>query len=241
MDTILLIPMVIILVALFFYLGWMFNSKVGKRSIASAEERSKQIIADAQKEANNLKREKLLEVKDEWYKKKVEFDGEVNQKKQKISNIEKQLVTREENIEKKFDAIIKKERENKQFERELTELKKNIEFRNNEVSKLELEQNTRLEKISGLTSEEAKRMLIENMISQAKTDSSVIIKQIHDRAKADAKKDAQKIVVQAIQRTAADHCVETTVSVVQIQNDDMKGESSVKREEIYDLSKLLPG
>jgi ribonucrease Y len=223
MDTILLISMVIILVALFFYLGWMFNSKLGKKSIASAEEKSKQIIADAQKEAVNLKREKLLEVKDEWYKKKVEFDNEVNVKKQKIGNIEKQLVTREENIEKKFDAIIKKERENKQFERELAELKKNLEFRNSELQKVEQEQNTRLEKISGLTSDEAKRMLIENMISQAKVDSSVRIKEIHDRAKSDAKKEAQKIIVQAIQRTAADHSVETTVSVVQIQNDDMKG------------------
>jgi ribonucrease Y len=223
MDTILLIPMVIILVALFFYLGWMFNSKLGRKSIISAEERSKQIIADAQKEANSIKREKLLEVKDEWYKKKVEFDTELNNKKQKIGNIEKQLVTREENIEKKFDAIIKKERETKLAEREILEIKKNLEFRNAELQKVESEQNTRLEKISGLTSEEAKRMLIENMISQAKADSSIIIKEIHDRAKADAKKEAQKIIVQAIQRTAADHCVETTVSVVQIQNDDMKG------------------
>ncbi len=228
MDAILTNPMVIILtsiilVALFFYLGWMFNSKVGKKSLISAEERSKQILADAEKEVVNLKREKLLEVKDEWYKKKVEFDSEINQKKQKIGNLEKQLVTREENIEKKFDSVIKKERENKQVEKELNEFKKNLEFRNNELQKLEQEQNAKLEKISGLTSEEAKRMLIENMVSQAKTDSAVLIKEIHDQTKADAKKDAQKIIVQAIQRTAADHSVETTVSVVQIQNDDMKG------------------
>lgn len=70
MDPLLLIPMAVVLVALFFYLGWLFNSRIGKKSIVSAEERAKQIIADAQKEANNLKREKLLEVKDEWYKKK---------------------------------------------------------------------------------------------------------------------------------------------------------------------------
>lgn len=222
-STMVIIIISIILVALFFYLGWLFNSKVGKKSIVSAEERAKQIIADAQKEASNLKREKLLEVKDEWYKKKVEFDTEVNQKKQKIGNIEKQLVVREENIEKKFDAVIKKERENRQFEKELNETRKNLEFRNSEIQKLEQEQNSRLEKISGLTSEEAKKMLIENMTTQAKNDSVAIIKEIHDHAKAEAKKDAQKIIVQAIQRTAADHSVETTVSVVQIQNDDMKG------------------
>lgn len=110
MDVLLLIPMVIVLVALFFYLGWLFNSRVGKKSIASAEERAKQIVSEAQKEASNIKREKLLEVKDEWYKKKVEFDGEVNQKRQKISNLEKQLNVREENIEKKFDLVIKKKK-----------------------------------------------------------------------------------------------------------------------------------
>ncbi|MEJ2615501.1 MAG: Rnase Y domain-containing protein, partial [Ignavibacteriaceae bacterium] len=71
MDILFLIPMVIVLVALFFYFGWVFNSRIGKKSIASAEERAKQVINDAQKEANNIKREKLLEVKDEWYKKKV--------------------------------------------------------------------------------------------------------------------------------------------------------------------------
>ncbi|MEO8399549.1 MAG: Rnase Y domain-containing protein, partial [Ignavibacteriaceae bacterium] len=223
MNPLLFIPMGIILSILFFYLGWMLNSKIGKNSKVIAEEKSKQIISDAQKEANNVKREKLLEVKDEWYKKKVEFDTEVNQKRQKSSTLEKQLATREENIEKKFDLVVKKEKENKNTERELLNLKKDLEIRNLEVQKLEQEQNLRLEKISGLTSEEAKKMLMENMITQAKTDSAQTIKEIHDQAKAEAKKEAQKVIVQAIQRTAADHSIETTVSVVQIQNDDMKG------------------
>ena len=91
------------------------------------------------------------------------------------------------------------------------------------IKKLEVEQNDKLEKISGLTSEEAKKMLAENMVNQAKIDASQTIKEIHDRAKTDAKKEAQKIIVQAIQRTAADYSIETTVSVVQIQNDEMKG------------------
>jgi ribonuclease Y len=223
MDTILLIPMAIIFVVVFFYLGWMFNSKVGKRSISSAEERVKQILNDAQKEANNLKREKLLEVKDGWYRKKSEFDAEVQQKRQKLLNLEKQLAAREENTEKKFEIVIKKEKETRQIEKELLELKKNFEQKNTEIKKLEEEQNLRLEKISGLTADEAKKMLIENMVNQAKQDSSVLVKEILDKAKADAKKDAQKVIVQAIQRTAADHSVETTVSVVQIQSDEMKG------------------
>jgi len=223
MDPLLLIPMVIFLVVVFFYLGWLINSKIGKKSIVSAEERAKQVLADAQKEANNIKREKLLEVKDEWYKKKIEFDTEVNQKRQKIGNIEKQLTVREENIEKKFDLVIKKERENKQFEKELQDLKKNVELRTVEVQKLETEQNLKLEKISGLTAEDAKKMLMENMVNIARQEVAHVVKDIHDQAKSDAKKDAQKIIVQAIQRTTADHSIETTVSVVQIQNDEMKG------------------
>ncbi|HUX93590.1 MAG TPA: ribonuclease Y [Ignavibacteriaceae bacterium] len=222
-DILFLIPMAVVLVVLFFYLGWMFNSRIGKKSIVAADEKSKQIISEAQKEANNIKREKLLEVKDEWYKKKVEFDIEVNQKRQKHGNLEKQLSIREENIEKKFDLVIRKEKENKQNEKELSDLKKNIETRLAEVEKLESEQNLRLEKISGLSSEEAKNMLIENMTNQAKSDVVYVVKKIHDQAKSDAKKEAQKIIVQAIQRTAADHAIETTVSVVQIQNDELKG------------------
>lgn len=223
MELIIVIPMVVVLMVLFFYLGWWFNSRVGKKSIVSAEERSKLIIQDAQKEANNLKREKLLEVKDEWYKKKVEFDAEVNQKRQKLANLEKQIQAREENSEKKFDLVLKKEKENRRLEKELAELKAHLDNRVVEIQKLESEQNERLEKISGLSSEDAKKMLMENMVQQARQDAIQTIKEIQDRAKLEAKKEAQKIIVQAIQRTAADHSIETTVSVVQIQNDEMKG------------------
>ncbi len=223
MDLIIIIPMVVVLIVLFFYLGWMFNSKVGKKSIVAAEEKAESIIQDAKKEAANLKREKLLEVKDEWYKKKIEFDTEVNQKKQKLSNLEKQIQQREENSEKKFDLVLQKEKDLRKLEKQLQDLKVNLDEKSIEIKNLEVQQNDKLEKISGLTSEEAKKMLAENMVNQAKIDASQTIKEIHDRAKVDAKKEAQKIIVQAIQRTAADYSIETTVSVVQIQNDEMKG------------------
>jgi ribonuclease Y len=223
MELIVIIPMTVVLVVLFFYLGWWFNSRVGKKSIASAEDRAKLIIQDAQKESNNLKREKLLEVKDEWYRKKVEFDTEVNQKRQKIANLEKQIQAREENSEKKFDLILKKEKENRKLEKELQDLKAQLDQRIVEVQRLESEQNEKLERISGLSSEDAKKMLMENMVQQARQDAVQSIKEIHEKAKLEAKREAQKIIVQAIQRTAADHSIETTVSVVQIQNDEMKG------------------
>lgn len=223
MDVILIIPMLVVAIIVFFYLGWLFNSKVGKKSAALAEENAKRTIADAEKEAKNLKREKLLEVKDEWYKKKTEFDTEVQKKRQKIGNLEKQITQREENSEKKFDLVLQKERENKKLEQSLTDQKENLKKKAEEIEQLALEQNVKLERISGLTSEDAKRLLMENMVNKAKIDSIQMIKELTDKAKADAKREAQKIIVQSIQRTAADHSIETTVSVVQIQNDEMKG------------------
>ena len=223
MDVLLLIPMLVIVIIVFFYLGWMMNSRIGKKSISTAEEQAKKILEDADKEAKNVKREKLLEVKDEWYKKKTEFDKEVQQKRQKLNALEKQLSLREENSEKKFDLVLQKERENKKFEQELNEQRKLIERKLEELNHLEQEQNTKLEKISGLSSEEAKKMLMENLANDAKIEAASTIKEITDRAKADGKREAQKIIVQSIQRTAADHSIESTVSVVQIQNDEMKG------------------
>ena len=223
MELVVIIPMVVVLIVLFFYLGWMFNSRVGKKSIVAAAEKAEQLIQDAKKESNNIKREKLLEVKDEWYKKKIDFDIEINQKKQKLQNLEKQIQQREENSEKKFDLVLQKEKELRKLEKQLQDSKVSLDDKSEEIRKLEIEQNDKLEKISGLTSEEAKKMLVENMVNQAKTDAAQTIKEVHDRAKVDAKKEAQKIIVQAIQRTAADYTIETTVSVVQIQNDEMKG------------------
>lgn len=222
-NIIMVIGISVFIVALFFYFGWMLNAKLGKKSLASAEEKAKQILRDAEKEVNNLKREKLLEVKDEWYKKKSEFDKEVSNKRNKFSNLEKQFSNREVNIEKKFDLVIKKEKEIKDFEKLLNESKIETDKRLETVKRTEEEQNEKLEKISGFSKEEAKKMLIDNLIRDAKVEASQAIKDLHENAKAEAKRDAQKIIVQAIQRTAADHSIETTVSVVQIQSDDMKG------------------
>lgn len=222
-DPIYLIIAAFVLAILMFFLGWFINSKIGKNNIANAEEKAKKILEDADKEAKHLKKEKLLEVKDEWLRKKQEFDTEVNQRKQKIQNLEKQVESREENIEKKFDLVTKKEKENKEAEKKLNDLKEQLEKKHTELDRLIYEQNIRLEKTAALTSEEAKKMLMENMIEKAKTDAAQYIKEIRDQAKVEAKKESQKVIVQAIQRTAVDHSVETTVSVVQIQNDEMKG------------------
>lgn len=223
MELYILIPLIVVFSVALFFIGWILNSQVGKQSIASAEKQAKKIIEEAEREANNIKREKLLEVKDEWFKKKQAFEQEVTARKNNIQNIERQLKIREEAIDKKTEILEKKEKQVQELETKLNEKFAEYEQKIQQLNNLIEEQTHRLEKLAGLTQEEAKKMLIESMINEAKAEAAQIIKQIRDEAKAEAKKEAQKIIVQAIQRSAADHSVETTVSVIQIQNEEMKG------------------
>jgi ribonuclease Y len=203
--------------------GWLLNAKTGQNKISNAEERARKIIEDAEKESQAIKREKLLEVKDEWYKKKQEHDSEFSRKQNKLQNYEKQLGSREENIDRKVDLLNKKEKTLQQLERELGDLSKQNKDKQESLTKLLEEENLKLERISGISKEDAKKILMENMVETAKIEASHLIKDIRDQAKLDAKKEAQKVIVQAIQRTASDHSVETTVSVLNIASDEMKG------------------
>ena len=206
-----------------FFLGWVISSKFSKNKIAVAIEKAAKIIDDAEKDAKHLKKEKLLEVKDEWLKKKQDFDNEVNQKRQKQIALEKQLEQREDSLEKKYELVTQKEKSNKESDKKIAQQNEEINRKNAELDRLILENNDKLEKVAGLSSDEAKKILMENMIAKARTDAAQQLKEVRETAKLEAKKESQKIVVQAIQRTAVDHSVESTVSVVQIQNDEMKG------------------
>jgi ribonuclease Y len=223
MEIYILIPMVVIIAGLTFYAGWYLNARSGQNKITSAEARVKRIIEEAEKDANTLKREKLLEAKDEWYKRKKEFEAEVQSKRNKQQTLEKQLLSREENVDRKLDLLSKKEAQLQGLDRDLTEKRKRIEERDKELARLVEEENVRLERTSGLTREEAKKQLTDNLIETVKSESAQIIKEIRDKTKEEARREAQKIIVQAIQRTAADHTVETTVSVLSLESDEMKG------------------
>lgn len=244
-DIIVIILIFLATTVVFFYLGWYINNRFGKKSISAAEEKGREIISaaeekakqiissaeervaqllkDAEKEANNIKREKLLEVKDEWYKKKVEFDNEYNSKRQNIQNMEKSLSSREDQIDRKIELVRTKENEIKRIEQSVSDKQRSIRQKELELEELEKEQNQRLEKIANLTADEAKTMLMENMVQDARLEAQKLIRDIYEKAKSEAKKEAQKVVVQAIQRTAADYAVESTVSVLNIQSDEIKG------------------
>ncbi len=221
MDSYIIISAVLVAVA--FWGGWIFNTRITQAKVGTAEERVKKIIGDAEKDSAALKREKLLEVKDEWYKKKQEFDNDSNSKRNKLQAYEKQLINREENIDKKVDFLNRKEREVTAQKTDFDAKLLTVSTKEKELERLVNEENIRLERVSGMTRDEAKKILTDNMLNEAKTQAAQMLKEVRDEAKNNAKKEAQKLVVQAIQRTASDHSVETTVSVLNIQSDELKG------------------
>src|SRR5271169_1426397 len=223
MDPQIVFTIVLLTCGIGFSLGWFLNSRSGQNRISSAREQAKRVLTDAEKEADTLKREKLLEVKDEWYQKKKEFDADVQNKKSKLQAQEKAIEVREENIDRKVELLGKKEREQGILKRNLDEQAKGVGARTSELERLISEENIRLERASGLSHDEAKRILMDNLANEARVEAAHMLKDIRDKARDEAKREAQKLIVQAIQRTAADHSVETTVSVLNIQSDEMKG------------------
>jgi len=206
-----------------FFLGWLLNERSGHNKVLGAEGHAKKIIEEAEKEAATAKREKMLEVKDEWYKKKKEFESEAQGKRNKFQAYEKQIANREENVERKLDLLTKKETALQSAGKDLADRQKRVSEREKELERLVEEENLRLEKISGITREEAKKYLHQNLIESVKSESVQMLKDMRDTARVEAKKEAQKTIVQAIQRSAADFTLETTVSVLNVGSDEMKG------------------
>lgn len=217
------IPIVLLFCGASFFIGWYLNAKSGQNKISTAKELAKKVLVDAEKEGETLKREKLLEAKDEWYQKKKEFDSEIQSKRAKLQAQEKTLDVREENIDRKVELLGTREREQAAVKKSLDEGTRALEGRQSELERMIQEENSRLERASGLTHDEAKRVLMENLANEARAEAAHMLKEVRDKARDEAKREAQKLIVQAIQRTAADHSVETTVSVLNIQSDEMKG------------------
>lgn len=223
LELYILIPIVVALCGIIFYLGWFVNARATRVKLMSAEEQAKNIISDAEKAALNLKKEKLLEVKDEWYKKKQEFDQDYHNRRNRLKAFEKQLQEKDELLDKKIDNFTKREKELDKLEKSLNQKIQDIESKEAKLDSLIHEQNEKLEKIAALTQEEAKQILMNNLINEAKMQCASELKEIRDEMRLESKRYAKNLIVQAIQRTAADHSVETTVSVLTIENDELKG------------------
>ncbi len=193
-----------------------YRKKVAEQKIGSAEDKARAIIDEAVKSAEAKKRETLLEVKEETIKSKNDLDREIRERRAEIQRNERRIVQKEENLDKKMESIEKREAGFVAREEELSRQKA-------EIAKLSEERVQELERISGLTSEQAKEYLIKTVEEDVKLDTAKLIRELEHQAKEEAGKRARDYVVSAIQKCAADHVSETTISVVQLPNDEMKG------------------
>ena len=222
MDTnivIVLVASVIAIIAAVLITAKVTTNRLKKNAegtIGNAEEKAREIIDEALKTAENKKRESLLEVKEESIRTKNELDKEIKERRAEAQRYERRVQQKEENIDKKADAIEKREASLASREESLNRMKE-------EVSRLNEQRVQELERISGLTSEQAKDYLLKIVEDEVKHDTAVMVKTLESRAKEEADKKAKEYVVSAIQRCAADHVAETTISVVQLPNDEMKG------------------
>ena len=199
---------------------WVVSSKAINKSndekIGNANERAREIIDEALKAAETKKKEALLEVKEESLKTKNELEKETKERRAEIQKYEKRVLSKEETLDRKIEAVEKRDLGITRKEEELGKQRQ-------KVDELEKKRQQELERISGLTSEQAKEYLLKTVEDEVKHDTAVMIKTLESRAKEEADKKAKELVVNAIQRCAADHVPETTISVVQLPNDEMKG------------------
>lgn len=214
---------VLVSAALFIPLGWWASRRLGTGRLARADEVAEQIVRDAGKEAAIKKKEALLEVKDEAYKQKVSIERELQVQRSEMQKLEKRLNDREENLNRKVDVLQTKEGDLTNRDRALSTKERSVRGREGELDRLIADQNKQLERIAGMTTDEAKALLMENLEAQVRREAATRAKEIIDEAERNAEKDAREIVINAIYRCGAEHSVESTVSVVTLPSDEMKG------------------
>ncbi|MDD2215194.1 MAG: ribonuclease Y [Eubacteriales bacterium] len=212
------IKIVIALVALTFGLliGYILRKTIGEKAIGSAEQKARNLILDAENRSETIKKEITIEAKEEAHKVRSEVEREVRERRAEISKSERRLIQKEEMIDRKIDNLEKREENQAKKEHKLEEKER-------ELDGFIAKQIEELERISGYTVEEAKQLLLSNIEKEIRYEASLLIKDIEAKAKEEGDKKAKEIITGAIQRCAADHVSESTVSVVPLPNDDMKG------------------
>ncbi|MBR6719932.1 MAG: ribonuclease Y, partial [Clostridia bacterium] len=199
-----------------FKAGITYNRKISEAEIGSAEDEAKRIVDEATKEAENKKKEALLEAKEEIHRNRAELDKEVKERRSELSKQENRLHQKEANLDKKTETLEQKE--------EALALKsKDLDAEKDKLIALQNEERAKLEQISGLSAEEAKEYLLKNLESEVRHEAAIMVKEIEQEAKENAETRAREIIGYALQKCAADHVAETTVSVVALPNDEMKG------------------
>ena len=216
MNIVIVIATLLISAVIFIPLGMLMRKKIAESKIQSAESEAKKIIDLAKIDAENKKKEEIFKAKEEIMNARNELDQEIKERRAEVQSQEKRMIQKEENLDKRSENLERKEVElesrNQELERKETELNKVLE-----------DQVKELEKISGLSTEEAKKLLLNEVDKKITTEKAFLIKELEQKFKDNADKSAKEIIGYAIQKCAADHSQETTVSIVSLPNDDIKG------------------
>ena len=217
MDSI-VINVIIALVSILIgaLIGYIYRKNVGEKAIGSAEQKARNLILDAENKSETMKKETILEAKEEAHRLRSEAERDARERRTEIQRSERRLIQKEESLDRKIENIEKKEESITQKEQILINKQKELDgFINKQMEELE--------RISGYTVDEAKAILLANTEKEIRHEASIMIKEIESKAKEEADKKAKYIITGAIQRCAADHVAESTVSVVALPNDEMKG------------------
>ena len=216
MEIIINIAVFLITAIIFTFVGVAARKKIAESKLKSAENEAQRIIEMAKIEAENKKKEEIFKAKEEILSARKDLDDEIRERRGEVQRQETRLIQKEENLEKKFEIVDKKERD-------LAKKEEMLEIKKNELVEITNKQMTELQRISGLSSEEAKKQILSELEKTMTTEKATLIREIESKAKENAMKNAREIVGYAIQKCAADHTSETTVSIVSLPNDDMKG------------------
>jgi ribonuclease Y len=204
--------------------GKMIFSKNTRKQIDEANQQSQKILADAQLSAETLKKEKILEAKERFVQLKSEHDKEVLDKNRKLSDSELRIKQKEQGINQRMDSLDKQGKENEAIKENLNRQIEVVNHKRTELEKHQEEHIRRLEKIAALTAEEAKTQLIESLKNEAQTQALALQQEIIDDARQKANKEARKIIIQSIQRTAAEQAIENSITVFNLESDEIKGQ-----------------
>lgn len=208
--------MVLIGVAVGIIAGYFVRKNISEAKIGQAENLAKEILEKAARDSDTVQKEKLLEAKEEIHKWRTEAERENKERRTDLQKYEKRVIQKEEVLDKKLQNLESKENS-------LNDKLKNVERKENEVESIKTQQLEKLESISGITSDKAKDIILTNAEREVRREMSIMIKEIEAQAKEDADKKSREIIGYAIQKCAADHVAETTVTVVNLPNDEMKG------------------
>jgi ribonucrease Y len=203
--------------------GWTLNGLIGKKSLITARKKAESIVQDATSEIENLKKEKLLEANEEIYQQKQKLEEEFRSKNNSLKVYENELINKDNNVDRKADLVSKKEHDLFINERELKNKENHLNIRQKKLEEATDEANKKLEAISGLTSEQAKNLLMDNLLEEAKKEAAHKIFQIVQEAEVNAADEARGIIVSAMEQIVSNHTIESTVSTVSLPSDDMKG------------------